>query len=175
MSQQYAVPDRHPVVLLMGVSGSGKTTIGKLLSQHTGWPFEDADLLHPAGNVAKMHAGVPLTDADRWPWLDIVAGWIKSRHDADAPGIIGCSALKRAYRDLLRTADPYLRIVYLKGDPSLLRERLLQRHGHFFPANLLSAQLDDLEEPGPDEHPVIVPIRQSPEETTHTILRALGF
>jgi carbohydrate kinase (thermoresistant glucokinase family) len=166
--------DREPVVLLMGVSGSGKSTIGRLLAEHTGWPFEDADRLHTESSVAKMHAGIPLTDADRWPWLRAVADWIAQRHAAGGPGIIGCSALKRAYRDLLRTADPQLRIVYLKGDPALLRERLSHRHGHFFPAILLSAQLDDLEEPGPDEHPVTVPIGQTPERTTQAVLAALG-
>ncbi len=157
----------------MGVSGSGKSTIGRLLAERTGWPFEDADLLHPPANVAKMHAGVPLTDADRWPWLQVVAAWIAQRHAAGGPGIMGCSALKRSYRDLLRTADPYLRVVYLQGEPGLLHERLMHRHGHFFPSALLSAQLDDLEEPGPDEHPVIVPIGQSPDRTTDAILLAL--
>jgi carbohydrate kinase (thermoresistant glucokinase family) len=169
-----APADHDPVVLLMGVSGSGKSTIGRLLSQHTGWPFEDADLLHSAQSVAKMHAGIPLTDEDRWPWLHKVADWIAARHAAGGPGIIGCSALKRAYRDLLRTADPALQIVYLKGSPDLLHRRLAHRAGHFFPPVLLDAQLAALEEPGPDEHPITVPIGQTPEETTHDILTALG-
>ena len=160
--------------MLMGVSGSGKTTVGHLLAERTGWPFADADLMHSAANVAKMHAGIPLTDEDRWPWLQAVAAWIAERHAAGGPGIICCSALKRTYRDRLRAADPYLRIVYLKGDPALLRARLSNRRGHFFPANLLSAQLDALEEPGPDENAVIVPIGQTPEQTAQAILAALG-
>lgn len=166
--------DREPVVLLMGVSGSGKSTIGRLLSKQTGWPFEDADLLHSPASVAKMHAGIPITDEDRGPWLRRVADWIAQRHAVGGPGIMGCSALKRSYRDLLRTADPGLRIVYLKGDPELLRRRMTRRHGHFFPPSLLTSQLQTLEEPGPDEHPIVVPIGQSPEATTHTILAALG-
>jgi carbohydrate kinase (thermoresistant glucokinase family) len=169
-----ATVDQEPVIVLMGVSGSGKTTIGRLLAERTGWPFEDGDRLHSAANVAKMHAGIPLTDEDRWPWLQAVAAWIAQRHAAGGPGIIGCSALKRTYRDLLRSADPDLRIVYLKGDSALLRARLGHRRGHFFPANLLSAQLDALEEPGPDENAVIVPIGQTPERTTRAILVALG-
>ena|SRR6185369_10456859 len=158
----------------MGVSGSGKSTIGRLLARHTGWPFEDADLLHPSANVAKMHAGIPLTDEDRWPWLRQVADWIAQRHADGGPGIMGCSALKRSYRDLLRTADPYLRIVYLRGSAKLLHQRISQRHGHFFPPALLDAQLNDLQEPEPDEHPIIVPIGQSPERTTQAILTELG-
>jgi carbohydrate kinase (thermoresistant glucokinase family) len=162
------------VVLLMGVSGSGKSTVGALLAEETGWPFEDADRMHPPANVAKMQAGIPLNDADREPWLGDVAAWIALRHAAGGPGIIGCSALKRRYRDLLRAADPQLRIVYLKGDSGLLHDRLLHRRGHFFPEILLTAQLDDLEEPQPDEHPLIVPIGQTPGQTAHAILAALG-
>jgi carbohydrate kinase (thermoresistant glucokinase family) len=124
--------------------------------------------------VAKMHAGIPLTDEDRWPWLQRVAGWIAARYAAGEPGIIGCSALKRAYRDRLREADPDLQIVYLKGNPELLHRRLTSRRGHFFSPILLTAQLNDLEEPGPDEHPITVPIGQTPEHTTHAILKALG-
>lgn len=169
-----APADHDPIVLLMGVSGSGKSTIGRLLSRDTGWPFEDADLLHSPQSVAKMHAGIPLTDEDRWPWLRKVADWIAARHAVGGPGIIGCSALKRAYRDLLREADPELRIVYLKGSPELLHERITHRSGHFFPPALLDAQLNDLEEPGPDEHPITVPIGQTPEATTQLILKALS-
>src|SRR5215472_10538354 len=103
-------------VVVMGVSGCGKTTIGGRLAARTGWPFLDADELHPAPSVAKMSRGEPLTDADRWPWLDLVAAWIAGRREAGESGVVGCSALKRAYRDRLREADPGLRIAYLSGD-----------------------------------------------------------
>lgn len=158
----------------MGVSGSGKSTIGTLLGQRTGSPFLDADDLHPAANLAKMRQGIALTDDDRWPWLALVANWIAERTTASAPGIVGCSALKRAYRDLLRGPDPGLRLVYLRGDRQLLADRLSHRHGHFFPQQLLDAQLADLEEPTPDEQPIVVPIGQSADATVSTILAALG-
>jgi carbohydrate kinase (thermoresistant glucokinase family) len=163
------------MVLIMGVSGSGKSTIGTLLAHRLGWPFLDADDLHPAENVAKMLRGVPLTDSDRWPWLEEVAAWIAEHWDAGQPGVVGCSALKRSYRDVLRQEDPDLRVVYLQGDREILTERLAHRHGHFFPRQLLDAQLADLEEPTPEEHAVVVPIGQSPERTTDAILTALGI
>jgi gluconokinase len=157
----------------MGVSGCGKTTIGALLAARVGWPFIDADALHPPANVAKMSAGIPLTDADRWPWLRIVGAWIAERHAQRAAGIVACSALKRAYRDVLREADPDLKLVYLHGDRTLLLARLAARRGHFFPAALLDAQLADLQVPTPDEHPIIVPIGQSPDKAVSSILGAL--
>lgn len=162
------------MVVVMGVSGCGKTTIGLLLSERTGWPFLDADTLHSAANVAKMAAGTPLTDDDRWPWLADVADWIAARHAAGEPAILACSALKRAYRDRLRQADPQLRLVYLRTDPATLHERLSHRVGHFFPQTLLTAQLTDLEAPTADEHPIIVPSGQSPAEQVDAILAALG-
>jgi gluconokinase len=160
----------YACVLIMGVSGSGKTTVGRLLSERTGRPFMDGDALHPPANVAKMAAGIPLTDEDRWPWLDKVGEWIVD-HRTD--GIMACSALKRAYRDRLRQADPDLRLVYLCGDRALLEDRIGQRHGHFFPAGLLDAQLADLEEPTADEHSVTVYIGPSPEELVTQITVAL--
>jgi gluconokinase len=159
----------------MGVSGCGKSTIGSLLGQRMGWRFLDADDLHPAENIAKMQRGVALTDADRWPWLDLVASWIGERARAGQPGVIGCSALKRSYRDALRQAEENLRLVYLTGDRDTLAERLARRHGHFFPQQLLDAQLGDLEEPAPDEHAIVVVIGQSsPRETVDTIATELG-
>jgi carbohydrate kinase (thermoresistant glucokinase family) len=161
-------------VLVMGVSGSGKTTVGEQLAGLTGSPWLDADTLHSPANIGKMAGGTPLTDADRWPWLDQVAGWIADRRRAGEPGVVGCSALKRAYRDRLRAADPQLRVVYLETDRDTLIDRLEHRRGHFFPRALLEGQLADLEPPGPDEDPIIVPSGQSPEATVAAVVAELG-
>ena len=158
----------------MGVSGCGKTTIGTLLAGRTGWSFIDADTLHPPANIDKMAAGTPLTDADRWPWLAVVAEWIAARRAAGEHGIVACSALKRSYRDLLRQADPELHVAYLAVDKAELERRLAQRHGHFFPRQLLDAQLADLEEPTADEHSVYVPSGRTPDQAVDEILVALG-
>jgi gluconokinase len=160
-------------VVVMGVSGCGKSTVGTLLAARTGWPFLDADPLHPAANVAKMVRGEPLTDADRWPWLDLVASWIAERRQAGESGVIGCSALKRRYRDRLREADPGLRFAFLAGDRAILLARVAQRHGHFFPTRLLDSQLADLEPPTLDEHPIVVQIGQSPDAVVDAILVGL--
>jgi gluconokinase len=162
------------VVVVMGVSGCGKSTIGSLLAQRTGWAFADADTMHPAANVAKMSAQIPLTDEDRWPWLDLVADWIGAWYQAGEPGVMACSALKRAYRDRLRQADPELRLAFLDGTHEILVERLKIRHGHFFPMQLIDSQFADLEVPTIDEHPIIVQIGQSPDDVVDTILAALG-
>jgi carbohydrate kinase (thermoresistant glucokinase family) len=167
--------DRDPVVLVMGVSGSGKSTVGAALARHTGWPFQDGDALHPPENVAKMRGGTGLTDADRWPWLRRVAGWIAARRAEGGGGVVACSALRRSYRDVLRTGDPQLRLVYLQGDSDELYQRVASRTGHFFPAALLRTQLDNLEEPGPDEHAIIVPIGQSVALTVATVVQRLGL
>ena len=164
----------HPVVVVMGVSGCGKTTVGELLAEKTGWPFLDADALHASESIAKMAVGIPLTDADRRPWLDRVAGWIRDRYAAGEPGVVACSALKRAYRDRLRTADSDLRFVYMKADRETLADRLAHRRGHFFAPRLLAAQLADLDEPAADEHPIVIDIGQSPEAEVDTVLTALG-
>jgi carbohydrate kinase (thermoresistant glucokinase family) len=156
-------------ILVMGVSGSGKSTVGRALATRLGRPFLDADDLHPPANVAKMSAGIPLTDADRAPWLRRISQWLADRRAAGEPGVLACSALKRAYRDRLRATEPGLRIAFLAGEPDLLAERLGARHGHFFPARLLQAQLADLEVPGPDEHAMIVFIGQSAEEIVDSI------
>lgn len=159
------------VVVVMGVSGCGKSTVGGLLAERLGWPFEDADLLHPPANVAKMRSGVPLTDADRWPWLEGVAGWIAEH--ATTHGVVACSALKRGYRDVLRRADPGLRLVFLDGPRDILIQRLEQRDGHFFPKQLLDSQLADLEVPTLDEHPIVIQIGQSPEDAVTAIIKAV--
>ncbi len=161
------------MVVVMGVSGSGKTTVGQLLATRTGWPFLDADELHSADSIAKMKAGIALTDKDRAPWLDRVAEWIAERRAADEPGVVACSALKRAYRDRLRKAAPELRLVYLKTDPQAIAERLAHRHGHFFAPTLLNAQLAELGEPGPDEHPIIVHIGRPAAGEVDAVLASL--
>jgi gluconokinase len=158
----------------MGVSGSGKSTIGVALAHRLGWAFVDADSLHSPANVAKMAAGTPLDDADRRPWLEDVADWIARRRAAGEPGVVACSALKRAYRDRLRAADPDLRVVHLRGTRDELDARLAQRRGHFFPAALLDAQLADLEAPGPDENAIEVHIGDSVGATVESVLRGLG-
>ncbi len=158
----------------MGVSGCGKTTVGIALAERTGWSFIDADNLHPPENVAKMKAGIPLSDDDRWPWLEKVNDWIRARTVAREAGVVACSALKRTYRDLLREARPDLSLVYLNsGDTQILLDRVTDRAHHFFPQKLLQSQLDALEAPRPDEHPITLPIGQSPDEQVDEILALL--
>jgi gluconokinase len=157
----------------MGVSGCGKTTLGQTLADRTGWAFLDADELHAPQAVARMAAGIPLTDEDRWPWLDRIAGWIAARHQSGEPAIVACSALKRRYRDHLRAADPDLRLVYLRADRERIAERLTRRTDHFFPPALVAAQFADLEEPGPDEDTITVLIGQTPAVDADAVLGAL--
>lgn len=166
--------DGPPVLVLMGVSGSGKTTIGRRLATRLGWPFEDGDALHSAANVAKMHAGVPLTDADRQPWLEAVADWIDGRRAKQEPGIITCSALKRSYRRSVIGDRPGTRVVYLRGSRDLIAKRMAGRHGHFMPASLLQSQFDTLEEPGPEEDPLVVNIAPPPDRIVKKIIDLLG-
>ena len=159
------------ILLVMGVSGSGKTTIGAMLAGRLGWTYAEADDFHPPANVEKIHAGIPLNDDDRRPWLEATAKWMK---DQDGPAVVTSSALKRTYRDLLRTGRPDLRLVYLEGDRELIGKRLAARHGHFFPKELLDSQFADLEPPGPDEDPVIVSVDGSPERIVAKIVDLLG-
>ena len=141
-----------PVIVVAGVSGSGKSVVGEALARRLGCPFQEGDAFHPAANVAKMHAGEPLTDADRAPWLDRVGGWIAAQAASGESGVISCSALRRAYRDRLRAAGgPALRFVLLDPPAAELRRRLAARTGHFMPASLLDSQLVTLEEPGAEE------------------------
>jgi ribose 5-phosphate isomerase A len=161
------------VLVVMGVSGAGKTTIAKELARRLGWAFEEGDGLHPAANVAKMHAGVPLTDADRQPWLEAVAAWIDHQLAAGLPGIITCSALKRAYRNVIIGRRERVRLVYLRGSPDLLADRMANREGHFMPTSLLPSQLASLEVPGPDENPLIVDVAPPPGEIAESIITML--
>jgi carbohydrate kinase (thermoresistant glucokinase family) len=162
------------VLILIGVSGSGKTTIGKLLAERLGAAFADADDFHSPANKAKMHAGIPLDDADRKPWLAAIAAQIDRWRAAGQRGIVTCSALKRAYRATLVAGRPDVEIVYLKGDKDLIARRLAGRHGHFMPASLLDSQFATLEEPTPDEGALVVDIDKTPDAIVDDIVAGLG-
>ncbi|MFT4122757.1 MAG: gluconokinase [Microbacteriaceae bacterium] len=155
-------------VVVAGVSGSGKSTVGALLAARLGLPFVDGDALHPAANVAKMAAGIPLEDPDRWPWLDAVGARL-----AASPVVIACSALRRAYRDRLRAAAPGLRFVLLDGSPELLVARTAARAGHFMPPALLDSQLATLERPAPEERVLVCDIAAAPAAIADAVVRAL--
>ena len=160
-------------IVVMGVSGAGKSTTGEALARRLGWPFIEGDAFHPAANVEKMHNGIPLTDADRHGWLQAVAGQL-SHATAQAAGVVvACSALKRRYRDLLRAAAPDVRFVHLHGSPALLARRLSGRTGHYMPASLLQSQLDTLEPPGADEGAITLDIGQDPPALVAAAARAL--
>jgi len=172
------IPDPIPrplVLVMMGVSGSGKTTVAALLAGRLGWAFEEGDALHPAANVAKMAAGHPLDDADRAPWLAKVADWVDERLDAGECGVITCSALKHAYRDLIAHRGHGVEFVYLHGSPALIASRLAERHGHFMPPSLLETQFATLEEPGSDEPVLRVEIGATPQAIAANIIDALGL
>lgn len=157
-----------PVLVVMGVAGCGKSTLAAQLAQRLGWPLQEGDALHPQANVDKMAAGQPLDDADRWPWLHLVAAWIDACRAADEPGIITCSALKRAYRDLLRREG--VRFVHLTGSRDLLAQRMQVRSGHFMPPSLLDSQLATLEAPGADEAAITIDIALAPETQMAAVL-----
>lgn len=157
----------------MGVSGSGKTTIGQELATRLGWTYEDADDYHPPANVAKMRAGEALTDDDRWPWLAAIADAIADKTAQGDHLVVGCSALKRAYRDALTRGRSDIRFVYLKGSREVIGERLAARKGHFMPASLLDSQFATLEEPAPEEHAIAVDIALPPAEVVDDIMRQL--
>jgi ribose 5-phosphate isomerase A len=163
-----------PVLVIMGVSGAGKSTIAQELAARLGWAFEEGDSLHPEANIAKMHAGIPLTDADREPWLKRVAAWIDGQRAKKQPGIITCSALKRSYRQIIIDRRPEARLVYLRGSREVIARHLAGRDGHFMPASLLQSQIDTLEEPGPDEDPLIIDLGPPPSEIAEAIIRLLG-
>ena len=161
------------IVIVAGVSGSGKTTVGALLAGRLGWRFADADDLHPAANVAKMRAGIPLTDTDRWPWLRAIAAWMDECIGRGEDAVVACSALRRRSRDLLLDGRPAARMVFLAVDREVLARRLAARHGHFFPEQLLSSQFDALEPPAPDERVLTVVPADTPAATVDSIIALL--
>ena len=145
-------------LVVMGVSGSGKSTVGAAIAQRLRVPFEDADDLHPSANIAKMSRGEPLDDSDRYPWLELVGEWLAVHEDG---GVMGCSALKRTYRDQIRGLAPTTRFLLLQGSPEVIAARQAARPGHFMPASLLASQLATLEPLGPDEDGIVLDVDQS--------------
>ena len=162
------------VLVVMGVSGSGKTTVATLLAERLGWPFAEGDDFHPPANVAKMHGGTPLTDADRLPWLQAIAGWIDARRAAGSGGIVSCSALKRAYRNILIGERRDVRLIYVRGSHALIGARIAARQDHFMPASLLESQFDTLEEPTADERPIIADAGLTPAAMVEQVLAGLA-
>ena len=161
-------------VVVMGVSGAGKSTVGKLIAARLDCPFRDADSFHPKANIAKMSRGEPLTDTDRWPWLEAIAAWIAEHRAAGTTCVVTCSALKRRYRDLVTDNQrDDVRLVYLKGDFALIEARLEARKGHFMPPGLLQSQFDALEEPGVNERAMTVSIEATPEDIAAHVVERL--
>ena len=163
-------------LVVMGVSGSGKTTVAELLAKKLDWPFIEGDRLHPPANVEKMRQGIPLTDADRAPWLDRIGEELKNWAAEGRSGVMTCSALKRAYRDRIRSARPDVRFVYLKGSQRSIEARVAARHHEYMPASLLRSQFDTLEEPTPDEPGVVtVDAGGSADDEVAAVIAALGL
>jgi gluconokinase len=168
------MPETPPVIVVMGVAGTGKTTVGELLAGRLGWRYAEADSFHSAANVAKMAAGEPLTDEDRGPWLAAICQWIDGRAADGTPGVVSCSGLRRVYRDQLRDGRPQVRLVFLEGSRDLILRRLAARHGHFMRVEMLDSQFAALEPPLPDENVTQVSIDATPEQIVDEIvLRAL--
>lgn len=161
------------IVVVMGVSGSGKTTISALLAGKLGCQFQEGDDLHPKANVEKMRSGMPLTDADRMPWLHKIAEEIDGWRARGESGVLTCSALKRAYRDVIIGSRSDVILVYLKGSHDLIKQRMAARHEHFMPVALLDSQFATLEEPTPDEHPIVVDVGGRPASVADEIVRQI--
>jgi gluconokinase len=167
------VARQSQVVVVMGVSGAGKTTVGSLLAERLGWRFADADDFHSAENIAKMRGGIALDDRDRAAWLDAIAAQIECWLRAAQPAVVTCSALKRRYRDTLVAGRPDVRLVYLRAEPALIAERLARRHGHFMPASLLDSQFSALEEPTTHEPVLSVEASKSPSSIVDAIVAGM--
>jgi gluconokinase len=160
-----------PMLVVMGVAGTGKSTVAGLLAERLNWEFQEGDALHPPANVAKMSSGMPLTDEDRWPWLDAIAEWIKEKSRRGEPGILTCSALKRSYRDRLR--GPNVIFVFLNGSREVIAARMAGRADHFMPPALLDSQFAALEPPTADENVLEINLATTPAEEVAEVLRAL--
>ncbi|MEV6978265.1 gluconokinase [Kitasatospora sp. NPDC093806] len=162
--ENHDTPRTPPTIVVMGVSGVGKTTLARLLADRLDLPFAEADEFHPAANIAKMSAGTPLDDQDRAPWLRAVGAWLKERAEAGTGGVVTCSALKHGYRDILRAACPDAWFLHLSGGHELVEDRLAHRTGHFMPPSLLGSQYAALEPLGPDERGAVLDVGPTPEE-----------
>lgn len=172
------LPDPGPRpwhVVLMGVSGTGKSTIAEALLEHLDWDFCEGDDLHPPANIAKMSSGRPLDDEDRWPWLEALAAWTRERAERGEDTLLTCSALKRSYRDVLRRGGGGTFFVHLTGDHDLLAERMGARQRHFMPSSMLRSQLDTLEPLDGDERGMVVDVAASPEEIARQVVEELGL
>ena len=162
------------VIVVMGVSGCGKTTVATRLAERLGWQFAEADMFHSPSNIEKMRSGVPLNDEDRWPWLQSIAAWIDGARRNRKPGVVTCSALKRSYRERIIGTRPDVALVYLKGDYATIERRLAARSHEYMPASLLRSQFAALEEPAADENPIVVAIDGTPEDIVEAIVRRMA-
>lgn len=178
MNQASNDPLRWPApqqIVVMGVSGVGKSTVAKGLSIMLGWEYAEGDAFHPAANIAKMAAGTPLTDEDRWPWLGLIRDWMAGQIEAGRPSVITCSALRHGYRDLLREAGPQVAFCHLVAAEGLVSDRLSQRQSHFMPGSLLHSQYETLEELDPDEPGERISVEGTPEQVLRRTLEAFGL
>jgi len=158
------------VIVVMGVAGSGKSTVAAELARRLGWRFAEGDAFHPAGNVEKMRQGIALNDSDRWPWLDAIAAWVHEARRGGGRCVVACSALKRAYRERIAGGRDDVRFVYLQGTYDLVSRRLASRTGHYMPLALLRSQYETLEEPGTEENPIVLSVERPPGEIVDRII-----
>jgi gluconokinase len=175
VAQGVRVLSMNDIIIVMGVSGSGKTTVAQGIATAMGWEFAEGDEFHPEASVAKMASGHPLIDEDRWPWLQAIGAWIDDHNRSGSSAVITCSALRRVYRDLLREGRPNVRFCHVMADPALIDERVQHREGHYMPASLLPSQLATLENLETDEPGLTVSAAGEPGEVLHSALVALGL